>query len=262
MLIEILTLFILLLFFSVGSFIIMGLVIELFHKLIAYLLGYPANNKAILLTSILGTPIHELGHVIFCILFGHKITDMKLLILKPVDGTLGYVNHSFNKKNIYHRIGNLFIGIGPIISCSFAVWLIIILFSNNNLMTSGLNLSSFNNVIDNFFLIFDEIFNFNNHFLIILLQVFLISSISIHARLSFSDIKGSLDGLKFFSAFLFIIVILLYFIFQDIIFDIVNYSTIYFAYLLNIFIVIILGALIFVVFSAIWFLIRKTILKQ
>jgi len=59
-----------------------------------------------------GTMIHELGHAFFCLVFGHKIVAIKLFA--PNDQTLGYVRHSFNNRSLYQRIGNFFIGTGPI----------------------------------------------------------------------------------------------------------------------------------------------------
>ena len=63
----------------------------------------------------LGTIIHELGHAIFCLIFRHKITAMKLFYPDPETGTLGYVEHSYNSKSVYQLMGNFFIGIGPIL---------------------------------------------------------------------------------------------------------------------------------------------------
>ncbi len=83
------------------------------------------GNKAYLfLFGWLGTSIHELGHALFAIIFGHKIDEMKLFAPDPKTKTLGYVKHSYNPKNIYHQIGNFFIGIGPILMCCLALYLI------------------------------------------------------------------------------------------------------------------------------------------
>ena len=60
-----------------------------------------------------GVMIHEIGHAVFCLIFRHKIVEMKLFSPEE-DGTLGYVNHSYNPKSFYQRIGNFFIGTGPI----------------------------------------------------------------------------------------------------------------------------------------------------
>ena len=61
-----------------------------------------------------GTIVHETGHAIFCLLFRHKIEEMKLFAPMP-DGTLGYVRHTWEKKSLFQRAGNFFIGTGPVI---------------------------------------------------------------------------------------------------------------------------------------------------
>lgn len=76
----------------------------------------------IYLTGWIGTPVHELGHAFFCVLFGHRINEMKLFSPNSADGTLGYVHHSYNKDSFYQRIGNFFIGTGPIFFGSFILY--------------------------------------------------------------------------------------------------------------------------------------------
>jgi hypothetical protein len=63
----------------------------------------------------LGTSLHELGHALFCLIFGHKIVEMRLFDPDPQTGVLGYVKHSFNPRNPYQVVGNFFIGVGPIL---------------------------------------------------------------------------------------------------------------------------------------------------
>jgi hypothetical protein len=72
----------------------------------------------------LGTSLHELGHAIFALLFGHRITEMKLFKPDKETGTLGYVKHTYNKNNIFHLVGNFFIGIGPILLGTFFIFLL------------------------------------------------------------------------------------------------------------------------------------------
>ncbi len=63
----------------------------------------------------LGTVLHETGHVLFCLLFAHRITQVKFLDPDPASGDLGHVTHTFDPLNPWQRIGNFFIGIGPIL---------------------------------------------------------------------------------------------------------------------------------------------------
>jgi hypothetical protein len=61
-----------------------------------------------------GIIVHELGHAFFCIVFGHRIIRMNLFRPGKNDDTLGYVAHEFDPNSLYQRIGNFFIGTGPI----------------------------------------------------------------------------------------------------------------------------------------------------
>jgi hypothetical protein len=101
---------------------IIGFAIYFIEKKIFKMLGW----KKAMWTAWLGTPIHELGHAIFCLLFGHKITEIKFFKPDPVSGVLGYVNHSYNPNSLYQNIGNLFIGAGPLFFGSAVVYLLTI----------------------------------------------------------------------------------------------------------------------------------------
>jgi hypothetical protein len=84
--------------------------------------AYRAFGKSgIMLTACIGTPIHEVGHALMCLIFRHKIISIKLFDINPNNSTLGYVNHSFNKYNIYQISGNFFISLGPIFSGTAAI---------------------------------------------------------------------------------------------------------------------------------------------
>ncbi len=72
----------------------------------------------------LSIPVHELGHALFAVLFGHRIDRVVLFDPRATSGSHGQVRHSWNQNNIYHKVGNLFIGIGPIILGSVVVWLL------------------------------------------------------------------------------------------------------------------------------------------
>lgn len=62
-----------------------------------------------------GVVVHELSHAIMSLIFGMRITDMKLFIPHSEDGTLGYVATAYNTASIKDRIGMVFVGIAPLI---------------------------------------------------------------------------------------------------------------------------------------------------
>jgi hypothetical protein len=73
------------------------------------------GGAAYLLFGWLGTAVHETGHALFCLLFGHRITGIKLFDFAPRDGARGHVSHAFDPSNPWQQAGNFFIGIAPIL---------------------------------------------------------------------------------------------------------------------------------------------------
>jgi hypothetical protein len=177
------------------------------------------NRKVCVATGLIGTPVHELGHAIFCILFFHKITGISLYKINKGDGVLGYVNHSYKKKNIYHQIGNFFIGVGPIILGSAVLALLMYLLVpkmfhgiilGGDSITFKYVIKSFWNVTLNFFTSAD-IRNVRWWVFIVLS-----GSIAIHMTLSDLDVKNSFLGFGFLAVVLFIVDVVFYLIGKDV----------------------------------------------
>ena len=210
--------------FTVGVIAVFGLLIALCRRAFCKIVGDNAY-KILIATGVIGTPIHELSHALMCVVFGHKIVEMKLF--KPdSDGTLGYVKHSYNPKNLYHQIGNFFIGIAPILGGSGVLFLLMFLlvpgvFSDVSDQLKFMSLLSFNLFeastysasLQLFGDIVKEIFHYTNtgNFL---WWIFIILSVMIasHMELSTADIKGGLVGLGFLAALLLVVDIILYFV--------------------------------------------------
>ncbi len=163
----------------------------------------------IIVTGWLGTIVHELGHALFCILFLHRIVKIKLYDPDPADGSLGYVMHTYNRRNLYQRIGNFFIGIGPIIFGSMVLYAALYYFLPNKqqvlgILSSGsLQIESFRHIflqsediLHTAFAMVNAIFARDNLDQVFF-WVFLYISICVasHMELSIPDMKGMWSGL-------------------------------------------------------------------
>ncbi len=101
---------------SFSFVIIFGLLLYIFASRTRLLYCKSFGTKGELyITGFIGVPVHEMGHLIFCLIFRHRVDDVKLLDIHATNNVLGYVNHSYRKDSIYQNIGNFFIGVGPII---------------------------------------------------------------------------------------------------------------------------------------------------
>lgn len=74
--------------------------------------GYARIGRFYIYFTAPGVVLHEFGHFIFAKIFGHKIVDV--CWFGPQDGTLGYVSHTWDRDDKLQKIGNLFVGTGPI----------------------------------------------------------------------------------------------------------------------------------------------------
>ena len=186
---------------TLGVVFVFGFLISVCNKQVYKKIG-SLGRYVNFATGAIGTPIHELAHAIFCIIFGHKIIEIKFFKTDVSDGTLGYVKHSYDKKNLYHRIGNFFIGIAPIILisgllCIFANILLPEMMNSLENEAEKLNVFSgikeifdhFKNIVD-IFLCYSENINFY-------IYVALGTSFALHMSLSRADINGMKDGILF-----------------------------------------------------------------
>lgn len=174
----------------------------------------------IILTGWIGVPVHEIGHAIFCLLFRHKIKRIKLFDPNPTDGTIGYVAHSYNPKSIYQRIGNFFIGVGPIIFGSIVLYTIMYYLVPNmsgvlaelekhsaKIHSAGLNnwqlaIQSAGDSIRIILSALTNSLNFNDWRF--WLFVYISMSVASHMELSPPDIKSALSGFVFLLLFVFL----------------------------------------------------------
>lgn len=105
----------------VGPPALAGLVLHGTERRLTVGLTRLAGRRAVLVTGWLGVPIHELSHAAMCLLFRHRIDKLVLFQPDPKTGTLGYVNHSWNRRSPWQVLGTFFIGIAPLLGGSLAI---------------------------------------------------------------------------------------------------------------------------------------------
>ncbi|EOP42720.1 hypothetical protein [Bacillus cereus] len=208
------------LFSLIGVIIVIGFILGYLESLTRTYWSRAFGRKGFLLTAWIGVPVHELGHAIMCLLFRHKIVATQFFPTDTSQGALGYVQHQYNQKSIYQRIGNFFIGIGPIISGITALILLMRYFVpdsyslfNTNLETTvastSINLDMIQNMFLSTFFLLKSLFTMSNLLTpSFWLFLFIAICISAHIALSKPDIKGSIDGIivMFIVLFLFNII--------------------------------------------------------
>lgn len=198
--------------FILGGLILCGFLLGFLEKETDRNLMQRFGQTGVLLTSLLGTPVHEIGHAAMALLFGHKITKIKLLQVNHPNGVLGYVEHSYNPKNFYQRVGNFFIALGPIFSGTASLFaaMYFLLPKTFRLMTGSLSgvrhlkfsIQDFGLYLwKNFKALFSSLFTLTN-FHHVYFWIFLVIAVSIssHIALSSKDLEGMWDG--FLVAFL------------------------------------------------------------
>lgn len=199
-----------------GSIIIFGFILYVLSSVTRRIFAKTLGSKTeVYITGWIGTPIHELSHALFCIIFRHKINDIKLFNSKS--DTIGYVLHSYDSRSWYQQMGNFFIGVAPIIIGTFIVYLLFMLLApelKNNIfempnlkykqMFNSEILSVIYYSISNIFIYTYNIFmNIIRNFAIyspfksITFWIFLYLSISIasHMELSPADISHAWKGI-------------------------------------------------------------------
>jgi tryptophan-rich sensory protein len=195
------------LLYLVGTFITVGLVIGVLERYSNAYFVKAFGPKGVLLTAWIGVPIHEIGHLIQCFIWGHRVIRVKLLQFHHGDGVLGFVQHQYNPNNIYQQIGNFFIGLGPIFSgigsLMFGMYLLIpesyesfIAYTHQHVTFEKLGIGVLKTTGRAVLELSKSLFTLHNLinplFWIFLLIAICISS---HTSLSKKDIQGSAKGL-------------------------------------------------------------------
>ena len=126
--VDTLTNVMLLLAVVLGPLLVFALAIHQIERLMQRRLAERFGWKSVLWTGWLCTPIHELSHAMMCRLFGHRVDEVVLFEPDIESGRLGYVRHSFRRHHWFEEIGNVFIGLAPLLGGSIVLGLLLWLF--------------------------------------------------------------------------------------------------------------------------------------
>ncbi len=231
---QFLKIFAVTLFFPILPIIICGFVAGLSEKLFMKMTK-KCGRGLVMVTSIIGTPVHELGHAIMCLPFGHRIKKICLWNPKAKNGVLGYVNHTYNKKNIWHRLGCLFISAGPIILGLLVVMLIMRLCFPLAFEEYYLSVFSVSRSLDGFFelilgsvnIFFSSISDNSSPIWVKILGGVLMICVCMHINLSPADIKNSLVALPIYALICLVLSVAVFFIGGDIAMGFVSALTVW-----------------------------------
>lgn len=195
--------------------------------LVGFLLGILRSNsiknfqmnfgfKAIMITGILGVVLHETSHLLACLITRHKVTKVKLFQKPDENGTMGYVEHSYNPNSAYQQIGNFFIGVAPIfggILCMLLLMKFLLPSSYNefikisiiNINVTDLNKDIIVGILSSYWGLIKSVFTFKNlsspsFYLFLFISV----SISSHISLSKADIEEASKGMAVLALSIFI----------------------------------------------------------
>lgn len=117
------------LLFTVGVITLFGLLTHIVNALFYRAAG--GGRVVCYVTGVIGTPIHEGSHALMCLLFGHRITEIKFFQIDKESGVLGYVRHTYNSRSVYKQAGNFFIGVAPVLLGNAVILLLMFLLARN-----------------------------------------------------------------------------------------------------------------------------------
>ena len=164
-----------------------------------------------------------------CLLFGHSVKKVSLFGDSPKSKTLGYVEHTYRRSNMYHQLGNFFIGVSPVLAGGLVILLLIrfatpSLYGNMWIATEQLksalsphtDVSAVLSALDGLLSILVAIFsprNFINwRWWLCMILVF---SVALHMEISRSDIRSGMKGLGVITVMLLITDVILGVLFRE-----------------------------------------------
>jgi hypothetical protein len=190
-----------------GAIILAGLLLGVMQTMATRNFCSSLGNNTVMVTGIIGTPVHEISHALVAVLFGHRIKAVKLIQRPDQNGVMGYVQHTYNTRNLYQQLGNFFIGVAPIFGGLLAimglmfflvpqVWASFMSIVTQSMTIQTVGVDTITTILTAYLELVKMLFSWENlkspQFYVFL---FLAVAIASHISLSPADMKGSLKGL-------------------------------------------------------------------
>lgn len=157
--------------------------------------------EAYAISGAIGVPVHEISHLVFHLIFRHRITGLSLY--QPFKGredkTLGYVKYTYNPLSLYQNIGLFFAGIAPMIGGTLVIILMmkLLLSETFNSFTFDATNVSFENLFEVLGANFKNLVSMQDGVFFFIIFFLVACMIAINMDISSMDLKNSLHGLIF-----------------------------------------------------------------
>ena len=186
-----------------------GLAVEIVYRLCFIIMGERWGRLFFGVSSLVGTPVHEAGHALMCLLFAHRIERIRLFSTKRESAV---VEHSYRKRNLYAMFGNFWIGLGPLFT-GLLVVLLCLFFAFPSALSAWYEsmLSTLSQAAEgeSVTLLAGECVrtllwglrsDVTRSVWVRIAALLIMVSVSLHVRLSAEDIWGMMTGLPYFLA--------------------------------------------------------------
>ncbi len=170
--------------------------------------------------GLISVPIHELSHVVACLIFRHRIDRVVLFDFYAKNGALGCVQHSYSSRSLWQVVGNFFIGIAPIFGGILATVLCTSLLVSNgdHWITDLINLEALSPSEGSQLIMYSQFFmkctvlnfehltaRFSDNMIMTLVWGGLVATIGLYLTPSVEDLKGSFKGFIVLTLVLFLL---------------------------------------------------------
>ena len=91
----------------------LGVAVYFCNRAFCSLVGYRRGRPILFFLHAILTPIREFAHLVACMVTFHHVHDFRLLNLRDPEGELGFVEHSYNRKNPIAVFGNYLFAVLP-----------------------------------------------------------------------------------------------------------------------------------------------------